>query len=90
MHRRGPVRAVLTVTANEAVDAFAGRPDQRLVAYSGDNGIEQRAPLAARLRSLDADYRAHKLDTLSYLDESRRLQDELGTADAVFMQTPAP
>jgi hypothetical protein len=70
-------------------DELAVRPDQRLVAVSGDCSVPQRQILIAQLRTLEAEYRDHKLDTETYVRRSSALANELGQVTAVFLQAPS-
>jgi hypothetical protein len=87
VHRSGPVRAVLTTTANETVDDFLSRADQRLLAYAGNVPVEERARLSARGEELEADYSAQRIDEATYLEAAQDVLGQLSDARAVFIET---
>jgi hypothetical protein len=89
VHRRGPVRADLTVAIQDDVERFAARPDLRLVAYWGTRTRADRARVVARLRDLAARNAAGELSDAGYYVAAARLR--LGDAVAVFgPRVPAP
>jgi hypothetical protein len=86
VHRRGPVRAVLTIASDEQVDALAGRRDVRLVAYTGDLSPRRRADEVRRLSALDRQHEDGTIDDVEYFIERGELVRRLGTAVGVFSQ----
>jgi hypothetical protein len=66
VHRRGKVREVLTVAANDTFDEYVSRPDLRLVAYTGRVSPRERARLVQRAAALDRAHGAGKLDDFAF------------------------
>jgi hypothetical protein len=88
VHRRGPVRAVLTVTGNEGIEKLSARPDLRLVAYTGTLSRRERARITERADALDAAHEAGTISDVRYLLERSELGMQLGFAVAVFTERP--
>ena len=72
VHRRGKVREVLTVTANDTFDDYISRPDLRLVAYTGRvSPASGRASCNARPRWIGHTVRASSTTSRSTSDAAR-------------------
>jgi hypothetical protein len=92
LRRKGPVRAVFTVAADEGFDTLSAHPGSlRLLAYEGDRSRTDRARVHSRrvveLAQLDAERQAGRIDVAEYVRRVSRLPDP-GPAVAVFESPP--
>jgi hypothetical protein len=91
VHRRGKVRAMLSVATNDRFDEFASRPDLRLVAYSGRVSPRERTRLAQRASALDRAHAAGELDDLGFYVKRIGISKQLALpVVAVFARRVAP
>jgi hypothetical protein len=90
VHRGGRVRAVFTVAVNDRLDELVGRPDLRLVAYSGTRSKQERARVlqrnAERRTKLTAAQKAGTISKEAYFRQLARLPRP-GAAAGVFLGT---
>jgi hypothetical protein len=68
-----PLRAVVDVVVDGDIPEFLERSDRELIAYAGDDSLEQLTADAAEVDRLRADFEASELS----LDELRRRTDQL-------------
>jgi len=86
--RDQPIRAVVTVASDSNADDVAVRPDQRLIAASGEFSEPARQKLIAQKQTLERAYNAHQLSLSEYLRRTAALLGRLGHVTAVFLQVP--
>lgn len=90
VHRRGPVRKVLTVAADEQVDIFEARHELRRIAYAGTLPARERADVVRRLSALVERHRAGRASNIEYFSQSVQLSRRLGVAVAVYVDERSP
>ena len=90
VHRRGPLRSILTVAADIDVERLSARSGLRVIAYRGKRPRRERSELSALVAQLDARHGAGLLDDLTWVRERSKLEARLGPAVAVFAPRTAP
>jgi hypothetical protein len=77
-----PVRAVLTVATEDAIDRLLAQRDTRLVAHNFT--LAERSQIKRRIKELEAMHRSGKLTSDAFLDTVERQLRALGDHVAVF------
>jgi hypothetical protein len=88
IHRRGPVRSVLTVAADNTVERVSARADLERIAYWDTLPRATRTDSIERLAELNVQHEAGRLTTAEYLELAARVP--LGHTVAVFMPKAVP
>ena len=88
VHRRGPVRAVLTVATSEGVARTFAHSDEVLIAYSGPVSAHQRAAIARKKLALQAMEVGTPRQKYAYLEFAGLSQQLKGPEVAIFMRQP--
>ncbi len=88
VHRRGPVRAILTVATSSGIDPLFARTDQHLVAYSGSVTAARRAAIASKRQELFAQKAGTLRQREAFVELAGLSKHLTGPEVAIFMVRP--